>query len=94
LADWHPILNAIEVAAGEWLMPDPLGEPYAVVRLVEVGGERGYRVVSYAPESADRTLIGYYGNLRAATRGANLWYVQACGWNGVPFIGWTGAQQR
>ena len=75
-------------------MPDPLGAPYAVVRLVEVHGERGYRVVAYASQSGERSLIGYYGNLRAATRGANLWYVQSRGWSGVPFIGWTGAQQR
>jgi hypothetical protein len=74
LADWHPILNAIEVAAGEWFMPDPLGEPYAVVRLLEVHGERGYRVVTYAPERGDRRLIGYYKNLRAATMGANQWF--------------------
>jgi hypothetical protein len=94
LADWHPLLNAIEVAAGEWWMPDPTDEPYAVVRLVEVNGERGYRVVTYAPESADRQLIGYYGNLRAAARGANMWFVQSRGWNGTPFIGWKGAQQR
>ena len=79
MANWHPLLNAIEVAAGEWWMPDPADEPYAVVRLVEVNGERGYRVVTYAPESADRKLIGYYGNLRAATRGANMWFVQSRG---------------
>jgi hypothetical protein len=94
LADWHPILNAIEIAAGEWLMLDPLGKPYAVVRLVEVHGERGYRVVTYELESADRKLIGYYGNLRAATFGANHWYTRSLGWSGPPFIGWKGAQHR
>ena len=94
MADWHPILNAIEVAGVEWWMPDPLGEPYAVVKLVEVQGERGYRVVTYAPASVDRPLIGYYGNLRAATHGSNLWFVQSQGWNGSPFIGWKGAQQQ
>jgi hypothetical protein len=29
MADWHPLHNAIEVAAGEWWMSDPLGAPYA-----------------------------------------------------------------
>ena len=94
MAAWHPILNAIEVAAGEWLMPDPLGAPYAVVKLVEVHGERGYRVVTYEAESADRKLIGYYGNLRAAAFGANHWYTRSLGWSGPPFIGWKGAQHR
>jgi len=91
LADWHPILSAIEVAAGEWWMPDPLGRPYAVVRLVEVNGERGYRVVTYAPESGDRALVGYFGTLRAATKGANQWFVSNQGHKGPPHAGWGGA---
>ena len=88
MADWHPILNAIEVAAGEWWMPDPLGKPYAVVRLVEVRGERGYRVVTYALDSGDRSLIGYYGNLRAATMGANHWFVSSRAAPSKPNLGW------
>jgi hypothetical protein len=88
MATWHPSHSAIEVTAGEWWMPDPLDKPYAVVRLVEVRGERGYRVVTYAPESDDRKLIGYFGNLRAATMGANRWYVANCGYTGIPYAGW------
>jgi hypothetical protein len=88
LVGWHPILNAIEVAPAEWLMPDPLGAPYAVVRLIEVRGERGYRVVTYAPESGDRRLIGYYGNLRAATMGANQWFTSTRASGSKPNPGW------
>jgi hypothetical protein len=93
LADWHPILSAIEVAAGEWWMPDPLAKPYAVVRLLEVRGERGYRVVTYAAESGDRKLIGYFGNLRAATMGANRWYVANVAPLSLPNPGWLPVKQ-
>ena len=89
MVTWHPILAAVEIAAGEWWMPDPLGAPYAVVRLLEIQGERGYRVVTYAAENGDRKLIGYFGNLRAATMGANRWYVANCGYMGIPYAGWT-----
>jgi len=69
-------------------MPDPLDRPYAVVKLLEVHGELGYRVVSYAPESTDRELIGYFGNLRAATRAANLWFVSGRAPMVPPNPGW------
>jgi hypothetical protein len=88
LAAWHPILSAIEVVPGEWFMLDGLERPYAVVRLLEVHGERGYRVVSYAPVSSDRRLIGYYGNLRAATKAANQWFVSISGSGSKPNPGW------
>jgi hypothetical protein len=88
MADWHPVLAAVETAPGEWLMPDPSGVPYAVVKLVEIHGERGYRCVTFAPESDDRRLIGYYGNLRAATMGANLWFVTSRSPRDRPNPGW------
>jgi hypothetical protein len=84
VATWHPILSAVEFVPGQWLMLDGLECPYAVVRLLEVNGELGYRVVTYAPESSDRRLIGYYGNLRAATKAANQWFVGTRGSGSVP----------
>ena len=63
MATWHPSHSANEVTAGAWWMPDPLGKPYAVVRLLEVRGERSYRVVTYAADSGDKKLIGDLGNL-------------------------------
>ena len=74
---WHPVLAAVEVEAGQWVMVDPSGERYAVILLLELGGERGYRVVTWAPLSADRTLIGYYRSLRAAARWAHRRYLAA-----------------
>lgn len=75
MTDWHPILAAHEYAAGEWIMVDPSAKPYAVVRALEVGGERGYRAVSWAEGSEDRQLIGYWRTLRAACEGAHRAYV-------------------
>jgi hypothetical protein len=75
VSNWHPILAADEIEPGTWLMRGPLDEPYAVVRAVEIRSDRGYRSVTYAPESADRELIGYYRTLRAATKGAHVWWV-------------------
>lgn len=63
---WHPLLAAHEYAAGEWIMIDPLARPYAVVRLIEISGERGYRAVTWAERSDDRELIGYRRSLRGA----------------------------
>jgi hypothetical protein len=88
VADWHPVLAAVETAPGECSMPDPLGPPYALVRLVEVHGERCYRVVTYAPQSTARRLIGYYRNLRAATTAANQWFVSTRNPRDRPNPGW------
>jgi hypothetical protein len=88
LPTWHPILNAVEFVPGQWFMLDPLERPYAVVRLLEVRGELRYRVVTYAPDSGDRRLIGYYGNLRAAAMAANQWLVSTAGSGSKPNPGW------
>lgn len=88
MADWHPIMAAIETAPGEWAMPDPLGSTYALVRLIEIHGERGYRVVTYAPEGDDRRLVGYYKTLRAATHAANIWFVTTRSPRDEPNPGW------
>jgi hypothetical protein len=64
---WHPILAAVEQGPGEWGMTAQYERPYAIVRLLRVGGELGYRTVTYAERSEDRELIGYFRTLRAAT---------------------------
>jgi len=66
MAAWHPILAAHEYAAGEWIMVDPSAKPYAVVRALEISGERGYRAVTWAERSDERRLLGYRTTLRAA----------------------------
>ena len=66
LQDWHPVLAAVEVAPGEWVMTGDVNRKYGVIRLIEIAGERGYRAVTWAERSEDRQLIGYYRTLRAA----------------------------
>lgn len=78
-AQWHPILAAHEYAPGEWILVDPSARPYAVVRAIEVGSERGYRAVTWAAESAERRLIGYWSTLKAACAGAHRAYLAAHG---------------
>lgn len=87
---WHPILSAHEYAPGEWLMVDPSAKPYAVVRALEIGGERGYRVVTWAERSEDRRLVGYWRTLRAACAAAHRHYLAQHGpgeFAGYPDLG-------
>lgn len=74
---WHPILAAVELDPGEWVMVAHDGARYAVIRLLELGGERGYRVVTWAAASADRRLVGYYRTLRAAAMAGHLEFVRS-----------------
>lgn len=73
--EWHPLLAAVEHEPGQWTLTGQLG-PYAIVRSLEVGGERGYRASTY---SEPRQLIGYYRTLRAACAAAHSHYVMAHG---------------
>lgn len=59
---WHPLLAAIEQEPGVWHLASQTGV-YAIVRLIEVGGERGYRATTFAEP---RRLIGYRRSLRGA----------------------------
>lgn len=69
--EWHPLLAAEEDPVGTWTMRSPDGAPYGVIRLLEIGGERGYRAVTWAERSEDRELVGYYRTLRAAAMAAH-----------------------
>lgn len=84
---WHPILAAVEPEPGTWELRDQYARCYGVVRLLRIGGEAGYRAVTWAPESRDRALIGYYRTLRAAAAAAHRrWldgHAEAGGVNGV-----------
>lgn len=71
MSHWHPILAAVEVEVGVWHLTAQTG-PYAVVRVLEVGGERGYRVTTY---DEPRRLVGYYLTLRAACAAGHSEYV-------------------
>lgn len=73
---WHPVLSAVEAAPGEWMMMAQYGHCYGLIRLLEVNGERGYRAVTWADESRDRQLIGYFRTLRAAAAAAHTRYLE------------------
>jgi len=53
----------------EWIiMRDSRTEPAGVIKVVQLGPRREsfYRVVTWAPTSADRTLVGYFATLQEA----------------------------
>lgn len=94
---WHAILAAHEYAMGEWILVDPSAKPYAIIRTVEIGDERGYRAVTWAERSEDRRLLGYWLNLRAACAGSHRAYLATHGpgdWAGYPNQSGAGAGQR
>ena len=74
--DWHPVLAAVEVEPGVWLMTAQYGVRYAIIRLLEIGGERGYRVTTYADQPTERALVGYYRTLRAAAAAGHMRYLR------------------
>lgn len=73
---WHPFLATVEVEVGTWVMTAPDGRRYAIVRLLQIGGERGYRCVTWAQRSEDRRLVGYFLTLRAAVEAGHEAYVR------------------
>lgn len=81
---WHPILAADEVEPGTWYLRAWDGTPYAIVRALEIGGERGYRATTWAEASGDRVLIGYWRSLRRACEFAHARYLRQHGPNGGP----------
>ena len=80
---WQPILAAEEIEPGIWHMVGAYGRVYAIVRLLEIGGERGYRATTWAAQPEDRHLIGYYRSLRKATREAHMVFVRSHGQTGA-----------
>lgn len=69
--EWTPPWPPIRVAAGEWvLMRGSKREPAAIVRALRMGprAELFYRVVTWAPESDGRVLVGYFATLEDADR--------------------------
>lgn len=67
-AEWHPVANAQPT---EWLLRQgALGAPYAVIRRFAFGDPNRpdiwFRVVTWAPTSQGRELIGWCRTLEAA----------------------------
>lgn len=72
-------MSAVETEPGVWLMVAQFGEVYAIIRLIEIGRERGYRVVTAAEKREDRRLVGYFTNLRAAAAAAHTRWIRVHG---------------
>jgi hypothetical protein len=70
---WHPMQAIVEPAPGVWEMHDSSDELYAVLRLLSIGGELGYRGVSVRDE--ERALVGYYTTLRAAAEATHASFI-------------------
>ncbi|MHA6668597.1 hypothetical protein ACX3O0_06980 [Homoserinimonas sp. A447] len=74
---WHPILAARETEPGVWYLVDTLEKCYGIIRIIRRGGEVGYRAVTWAPEPADRQLIGCYRSLRGACEATHHRFLRA-----------------
>lgn len=69
--DWTPPWPPIRIGESEWVVTrDSTREPVAVIRVVTMGprNESFYRVVTWAPTSDARRLVGYYRTLEEADR--------------------------
>lgn len=69
--EWTPPWPPIRIGESEWIvMRDSAREPVAVIRVVTMGPrkESFYRVVTWAPTSDARRLVGYYRTLEEADR--------------------------
>lgn len=67
--DWTPPWPPIRISEDEWIiMRDSQSEPAAIIRRLRMGPrqETFYRVVTWAPISADRQLVGYFQTLTKA----------------------------
>lgn len=72
---WHPILAAVEHEPGVWILTSQRGA-YAVVRLIEIAGERGYRATTF---EQPRQLIGYRRTLHSACEIAHSAWIRQHG---------------
>ncbi|MBG6056421.1 hypothetical protein IWX81_002858 [Salinibacterium sp. CAN_S4] len=69
--DWRPPWPPIRIRKDEWvIMRDNNREPAALVRSLQLGprNETFFRVVTWAVESHDRALVGYFRTLDEADR--------------------------
>lgn len=67
--DWQPPWPPIRISTDEWIvMRDSKTEPVAVIRRVKLGprNETFFRVVTWAEESTDRQLVGYFASFKEA----------------------------
>ena len=83
---WHPILDAVEVRVGLWLMIAPHGRKYGEVQLVRRGREIGYRATSTLDETP--VVLAYLRTLRGATATVYRGLLTSHGPRGGPVAQW------
>jgi hypothetical protein len=69
--DWQPPWPPIMISDCEWIiMRDEKTKPAGIIRRVKLGprDENFYRVVTWAPTSENRALVGYFTTLQEADR--------------------------
>ena len=93
MADWHPIMAAVEGPTGMWRMVDPMGLEYGRVELRRVmnGTELRYKAVWRGE------VLGWSTTLREACWRVHEAFLRAHGPGGGPAADWgelTGHQRR
>lgn len=86
MADWHPILSAVEGPTGTWCMVDAQGREYGRIEIRRVmnGTDVRYRAV-YRGD-----VIGWATSLRLACERVHGAFVRAHGPGGGPIADWGG----
>ncbi|MBW9118901.1 hypothetical protein JNB63_02215 [Microbacterium trichothecenolyticum] len=92
MADWHPIMAAVEGPVGVWRMVDPMGREYGRVELRRVaGGELRYKAMSGGE------VLGWASTLREACFRLHTAFLAAHGPGGGSVSDWgelTGHARR
>lgn len=86
MADWHPILSAVEGPTGTWRMVDSQGRAYGHIEIRRVmnGTDVRYKTV-YRGE-----VIGWATSLRVACERVHNAFVRGHGPGGGPIADWGG----
>lgn len=84
MADWHPIMAAVEGPTGVWRMVDPMGHDYGRVELRRVmnGAELRYRAIWRGD------VLGWSTTLREACYRVHMAFLAAHGPSGEPKAEW------
>ncbi|MDF2578480.1 MAG: hypothetical protein K0S49_59 [Microbacterium sp.] len=93
MADWHPIMAAVEGPTGVWRMVDPMGLEYGWIELRRVmnGTELRYKAIWRGD------VLGWSTTLRDACYRVHMAFLAAHGPGGAPAADWgelTGHARR
>ncbi|WP_109211648.1 MULTISPECIES: hypothetical protein [Microbacterium] len=90
MAEWHPIMAAVEGPTGVWRMVAPDGSEYGRIELRRVsdGAELRYKAVWRGD------VLGWAVSLRDACWRVHMAYLRAHGPAGGPIADWGGGRRR